>query len=256
MTDPRLERDIDPPLPRRPRKTLGESLALSVASDIRQGAYVSGEELPSEQQLAERYGVSKRAVRDGLQLLSSQGLIKTRQGKRALVTDLTPVAVESYFELAMEDDESAVGEVLELRLAVETRAAALAAVRRTPEQLSRMRAALQLLEDAKDDLDARLPADLEFHGALLAASGNRFFIAVAESLAAALASERIQAGRTADAGGIEHAESTRQHSTLFQAIESRDGAAAEEAMRAIIERSQSYVTKREPDLTPPRTGGA
>lgn len=229
---------------RAPRPTLGENLARAVAADIRAGVYVSGQELPSEQQLADLYSMSKRAVRDGLQLLSSQGLIKTHQGKRALVTELTPVAVESYFELAMERDEAAISELLEFRLAVEPSAARLAAVRRQPEHLRRLQAALALLRDADDDLDARLPADLEFHAAMLEAASNRFFSAVVQSLASALASERIQAGRTADAVGIEHAESTRQHAVLLDAIEAGDPAGAEDAMRAIIERSQRYITKQ------------
>ncbi|MFC7716086.1 FadR/GntR family transcriptional regulator [Nonomuraea recticatena] len=120
----------------RDREPLGTRVAALITEHIGRHGLADGDELPSEAKLAEEYGVSQRIVRDALRALSQQGVIRTRQGKRAVVSELRPVAVHSYFKLAMEADGSAIDELIELRLALETKAAGLAATRISPRSSS------------------------------------------------------------------------------------------------------------------------
>ena len=101
-----------------------------------------GDELPSEQELGEMFGVSKRVVREALRALAAQGVVQTSQGKRAVVGDTSPVAIEAYFRFMQRMERDCVAELYELREVIEVAAAALAARRATEDDTARARRAV------------------------------------------------------------------------------------------------------------------
>lgn len=222
------------------RVPLGVQIAARIRQHIKAQGLVSGDPLPSESELAEQYGASLRAVRDALRALSNQGIIRTHQGKRAVVSDLRPVAVEHYFRFVVDADADAVDELLELRLALETKAAALAAERSTEEDIAALRRILDDLTGSGTDLDRRIPLDLAFHDGIVRASRNRFFLGIVEALSETLAAERLRGAELTQAVGLTHVETNAQHQALLLALESRDPALAEQCMRAILERARGY----------------
>ncbi|MFI9557922.1 FadR/GntR family transcriptional regulator [Nonomuraea endophytica] len=222
----------------RGRALLGTRVAALITDYIRKQGLKEGDELPSEAKLAEEYGVSQRVVRDAFRSLSQQGVIRTRQGKRAVVSELRPVAVHSYFRLAMEADGSAIDELVEMRLALETKAAGLAAARITDRELEGLRALLEEADAVGDDLQRRVELDLAFHLGIVKAARNRFFTAVLEALSDVLANEREKGKELTEFLGETHAESDAEHKALLLGLGTRDAALAEQQMRAHLERVQ------------------
>jgi GntR family transcriptional regulator, transcriptional repressor for pyruvate dehydrogenase complex len=222
----------------RGRALLGTRVAGLITEHIRKLGLAEGDELPSEASLAQEYGVSQRVVRDAFRALSQQGVIRTRQGKRAVVSELRPVAVHSYFRLAMEADGSAIDELVEMRLALETKAAGLAATRITDRELEALRGLLAEADQAGADLPRRVELDLAFHLGIVKAARNRFFTAVLEALSDVLATEREKGKELTEFLGETHAESDAEHQALLLGLGTRDAALAEQQMRTHLERVQ------------------
>ncbi len=223
---------------KRSRLPMWVEVAGLLRRSIADGGLAAGDPLPSEADLAGQFGVSLRVVREALRKLTNQGLVETRQGKRAVVTGLRPVAIEDYFRFAVDGDNTAYGELLELRLALESQAAALAAERADANHLARLHAIMNRLAQA--DMPDRVTLDLEFHGAIAAASGNRFFSAMLEALREVLAAERRAGGERIEAAGLDHRETNAQHQALLEAIAQRKPDLADQRMREIVIRAQRY----------------
>jgi GntR family transcriptional repressor for pyruvate dehydrogenase complex len=116
----------------------------------------------------------------------------------------------------------------ETRLAIEPAAARLAAQRATKAQLRTLHEIHAELEAAPDTA-AAIEADLAFHRALAEASGNLMFRLILDSLAEiGIASRERTIGRIGKQTAIDH------HGKIIAAIENREPAAAERAMRAHI----------------------
>ncbi|WP_283137107.1 FadR/GntR family transcriptional regulator [Rhizohabitans arisaemae] len=225
---------------RHTRVPLGKQIADQLRELIKTEGLGDGDPLPSESDLAARYGVSQRVVRDALRTLANQGVVATHQGKRATVSSLRPVAVEDYFRLAVDVDQDAIDELLELRLAIETKAAGLAATRSTVEEIAELRIIMAQLSEAEDDLTRRVELDMAFHDKIAHASRNRFFQSILDALAEALTAERHRGGELTEAAGLTHAETNTQHQALLLALEARDTQLAEQCMRAILERARQH----------------
>nr|WP_246211689.1 FCD domain-containing protein [Phytoactinopolyspora alkaliphila] len=215
---------------------MGASVAGKIAEYIRRESLVEGDPLPSEAVLADEYNVSQRVVRDALRALSQQGVIRTRQGKRAVVSSLRPVAVRGYFQHAVAGDSSAIHELLELRQAIETRAAGSAALHLTADELANLAAVLDEAEAEDLTTARRVELDLAFHRAIVRHSGNRFFDGILEVLTDTLTEERRRGKQLTEHAGGTHETSDREHRSILRALEARDSFLAEQAMRAHLER--------------------
>jgi DNA-binding GntR family transcriptional regulator len=180
----------------------------SLKADILGGDLAPGTPI-SEAERAEALGISRTPIREAMQQLAQEGLIEVFPKRGTFVSRLSARDVRESFEL---------------REAVETFAARLAAERRTPDDLDRMRDALSDVPTAgREGHYARLA---DFHGLIVAAAQNRYLqqsfdgttdrIDLASRMAA-----RIPAPQPPDAS----------HHAIFDAIERGDGPAAEEAMR-------------------------
>lgn len=156
------------------RGSLTEAVIEQLVVRIDAGTYGSGEKLPSEQALCQEFGVSRTVVREAVASLRLGGRLTARQGVGIFVPDGKTRRLE--FEVSPDDDIRNALTILELRLAVEIEAVALAAARRTPNNLSDITAAF----DRFNALDSSRPhelaeADFVFHLAIARATGNLHF---------------------------------------------------------------------------------
>jgi DNA-binding GntR family transcriptional regulator len=167
-----------------------------------------------QEDLAEELGVSRTPVREALRRLAAEGLVEMRTNRGARVADI---------------DQGGMRGAYDARLVVEPGAARLAAARRLPEPLARMRAAVAAQRRSLRSVERSFEANREFHLALVAASGNDYLLQLVERLWVA----RI--GATIYERQVETQErmvlDVREHEQILDAIEAGDGRRAESLTR-------------------------
>ena len=131
--------------------------------------------LPTERQLAESLGISRRSVRRALEVLEAEGLVWRRQGAGTFAGPRPDTLTEH------EGLEANFSEVMEVRLRLEPQLAQLAALRASPGAIARMRDLIVRLEDS-DDADGRELWDSALHREIARAAGNRFFLMIFDSM--------------------------------------------------------------------------
>ncbi|RMI29977.1 GntR family transcriptional regulator [Nocardia stercoris] len=135
-----------------------QQLCRAVRDDIISGVHAPGDRL-TEEALAERYGVSRVPVREALRTLEAEGFAQSRPYAGVFVAELT---------------EPEAADLLEIRARIEPLCAARAAVRRTPEQLGRLKELTALGQDAVRGgrLEELARLNSRFHEVLAEASGS------------------------------------------------------------------------------------
>src|SRR5699024_11015137 len=109
---------------------------------IQDGTFPADEKLPSETELAKMFAVSRAPIREALSILSATGVIESRQGGGSWVRQVELSGFLEQMAIEMVEIEQ-VFDLLEMREIIETEACALAAKRRTEEDLRRLEQALQ-----------------------------------------------------------------------------------------------------------------
>ncbi|MGV0810777.1 FadR/GntR family transcriptional regulator [Mycolicibacterium boenickei] len=138
-----------------------------------------GQKLPSESELIDEFGVSRTVVREAVTRLRAEGLVETFQGRGSFVLAV-PEPTSFTVESAAIRTHHDVLDMVDFRLGVECEAAALAAARIDTASAEAVRSALTDFGAATPD-DA-VEADFRFHRAIAAASGNRFYVDLVDSL--------------------------------------------------------------------------
>ena len=233
-----------------------EALTRLVAS----GEYAPGARLPPELELASRFGVSRTVVREAVARLKSAGLVESRQGSGVFVREPN---LEMRFQLdprAIRGSAAAVLEVLEIRRALESEAAALAATRHTRAQLAEIRAALASIAREEAAGKDGVRSDMDLHRAIARASGNRHFPALWDFIGP-LAQVAIRATRANEARRTDFAGQVREeHRALVEAIARRDARAARAAALRHMDMAEIRIRAADPDswtgAEAPRPGAA
>ncbi|MGC9185352.1 MAG: GntR family transcriptional regulator [Thiomonas sp.] len=163
---------------------LSDSVASILEKRILEGSLRAGERLPSERELAEQLGVSRPSLREALQKLAAKGLVRTRQGGGTVVTDRLQASFVDPWKDMLSGHPALQHDLLEFRHMLEGQAAQLAAERANDFDIKRIDAAFHTLEAAyqKDELDACIKADVDFHQAIAEASHNVLIAHLSASL--------------------------------------------------------------------------
>lgn len=153
------------------RKKLYEEVCDQIISSISSGELPPGTRLPSEQRLADSFQVSRTAVREALRTLESSGYLEVRTTGTYICDATFDKAVAPMMSRLIKD-ESAVDDLLELRLLLEPAAAALASLRITEEEILKLDENVKQMEKwiRQDRSYAQL--DSKFHNQLIAACHN------------------------------------------------------------------------------------
>ena len=230
--------------PLAPGRNLTSEVVTRISQEIRSGRLQPGTRLPTEQVLMTAMGVSRTVVREAIAALRADGLVTTRQGSGAFVaadTSRVPFRIEPEGLHSIKD----VLEVMELRLAVEVEAAALAAERATAERLDRIHRALRAIETAIDKGDGAVNEDFTFHRAIAEASGNPRFTQLLEFLGRHVIPR--QSIRVSLSTAAEHRNYLiliqNEHHRIYDAIRDREPARSRKTMRAHLTRSFNRYRK-------------
>ena len=203
-----------------------EDIVRQVRALIADGHLKSGDRLPPERDLAERFRVSRTSVREALRSLQSRGLIEIRAGEGAFVRDVSVEALVEPLALVILPYREAVGELFEARRLLEPAIAALAARRATRDELSEMERILA--EQAHEVARGRtgMAQDSALHAAIAAAAHNRAIVRIVNALVDLLAQSREESLHTPGRPRRSH----QDHRRILGAIRRRDEAGARRAM--------------------------
>jgi DNA-binding FadR family transcriptional regulator len=218
------------PVARRPH--LAEHIARSLSDEIASGRLRPGDRLPTEQFLSQNFGVSRNVVREGIATLRAQGLIQSRQGVGVFVSAApqspAPLPRESAPVL---DGDNTIRNMFEVRAVLESQAAALTASHMTASKLKTIQAAVLRMQYEGEPTLETVNADLDFHRAVAAASGNDYLEAmirtVLEPMRALITMTFARRGPVFS--NIPHA-ARGEHEELVQAFIDRNAAAARQIM--------------------------
>jgi DNA-binding FadR family transcriptional regulator len=219
-----------------------------VAEDLLQlildGTFPVGGALPSESELAVRFGVSRLTVREAIRSLVPTRVLDVQQGRSTLVNPTdhwSPLDGRLLLARSRVDGDPLLlpRRLLEARRAVEVAIVELAAVRRQEQHLERMRALHQQMLDghARGDAVATAEADFAFHTALFEAADNVFLVALFEPLTSVLRAMRQETSTVPDF----RSHALDRHAAILRAVEAGDPARARAAMEAHLQQTEDDV---------------
>jgi GntR family transcriptional repressor for pyruvate dehydrogenase complex len=207
---------------------LYEQIVQQVEDSIHKGALKPGDQLPPERELAEQFGVSRTAVREAVKALREKGLVEAYPGRGTFITDGSSHSIRQSLDRLMRSGREGFAFLAETREILEPELAALATTRADDEALRAMREQVAVMDESKQDPEAFIEADLDFHLALAEAAGNPIILSLIDSIVGLLREQRI--GIFQVEGGAERGQ--YHHKRILDAVEHRDAAGAREAMRA------------------------
>lgn len=218
------------------RSRLSDHAAERIRLLIEEQGIAPGSRLPSERELSRQLGVGRTSVREGLRTLEMIGLIETVPSKGVYLREGTAGPLDKLITSWLSIHKGTVHDLIELREAVETQAACLAANRAAPPLIASMEQAVIAMRWAKDAEDAErfVDADTAFHDAVAEASGNALLRRALASIAREIVTFRMA---TALLGQTVLERSLADHERVLSAIKARDASAAGAAMREHIVRT-------------------
>jgi DNA-binding FadR family transcriptional regulator len=202
------------------------------------GTFPENSILPRDADLQRRYGVSRTVLREALKTLAAKGLVqpKAKIGTRVLARDgwnlFDPDILQWHVETGA-IDANFLFSLQEMRLALEPQAAALAALRRTEEQLKELRASVERMADPNVTGDEFVQHDLRLHIGVADASNNPFMRAIGGLIEVALATTFGVSSPIPNTD--RHKLIVERHRDIVIAIKRRDPVAARAAMRQVIQ---------------------
>ncbi|WP_321818714.1 FadR/GntR family transcriptional regulator [Paraburkholderia sp. J69-2] len=189
---------------------------------FKERGYESGERLPSERALAERFGVGRNALREALSTLSALRVIESRPNSgiylRRMSTDSSFETIVLLTEMGSEPSMKEVKETLEVRWALEMRGVQLACERRTEADLDSLASVIDATQAVLSNKGNISVQDTAFHMALARCTHNEVLVRLLNSFYRISESRRFALFADPKRGAI----SAAQHESLYEAIKKRD----------------------------------
>src|SRR5262249_46636938 len=146
-----------------PKRRATADAITAIQEQIRSGRLVPGARLPSERALSESLGVSRPTVREAVQSLAAMNILHVRHGAGIFVSSLDLDELLTRMRFALELSEPTVDNLFEVRIALEPRAAELAAKRATDEQIAGIVECAGRLGRRGSSPEELLELDVELH---------------------------------------------------------------------------------------------
>jgi GntR family transcriptional repressor for pyruvate dehydrogenase complex len=218
-------------LPKLSRETLAEQAVRNLLAFIEQQNLKPGGQLPPETQLAADLGVSRPIIREALKSLEGKGIIEVRNGKSPIIKPLDSEPLQNFFVRATQIEHEAIIDLIELRKCIELQCAALAAERRTDEQLCELAEIAAQMRKHLYEPQRYVELDHAFHEQIAAMTHNQMFQYMVKAMRTTI-SDVLQepSRRDLTPEQIDHVQ--EGHELIYQSIAQRDVAAATSLMAA------------------------
>ena len=222
---------------------LAQQVTARLAARIQDGVFPVGEKLPSESEIVRQEGVSRTVVREAISKLQAAGLVETRHGIGTFVREPSSnghLGLEPSVVTAAGD----VMELLEVRIAIESEVAALAALRRTEDHLRSMMTAMQNFSKEMQHGENAVKPDFQFHLGMARASGNRYFWEILNTLGAkGIPRSRLGIDQESPQGQEYLMRVNNEHEDIYNAIARGDPEAARAAIRNHLGNSRERMRR-------------
>lgn len=214
------------------RNSLVEMVFNTLKENVLSGKLSEGEMLPSQEVLAEQFGVSRTVIRESIKQLSSLGLVKSHQGRGTFVQSANAKTVLAPMLDAFYLNESSTRELMETRLYLEKAMARLAAKRVEPEGITSLQRIFETMRQraTSGDTEGYAIADFSFHLKLAEISKNSILAGILENLREIIHEFMKSYGRIE--GAIERAMNC--HERILDALAEKDPEMAEREMQLHI----------------------
>jgi GntR family transcriptional repressor for pyruvate dehydrogenase complex len=232
-----MRKPTRPPRPARHADGGAAKVVAFVRDLIDRGRVRPGDRLSTERELAVQIGVGRASVRAGFRALSAMGIIRSRHGSGACISDVPSLASEPLSFLAALHGFTG-EQMYEARRVLEVGAAGLAAERATPDQIASLADEVASLFERMGDPLRFLNHDITFHRIVAEASGNPIIGTLVETVSALYYDRRRRtAEQASDRDLIDAAEA---HRRIYQAIRAHDAEAARRAMHEHLLQAAAY----------------
>jgi GntR family transcriptional repressor for pyruvate dehydrogenase complex len=199
----------------------------------------SGTYLPSEGDLANNLGVGKSTIREAVQILESRGLVQRISGKGIQIVDNCRDATATMLKLLLLRGNTSVGELLEIRNAIEVKAAFWSAQRATEDEIKRLAKILEIMQSNSSPLDKYYAADLDFHLNVAKAAHNKGLTLLIETLRPLLQKAILACAKT-----IKRPELNKPyHGQIFEAIKEKNAKKSAITMEEHLEGTKDLLKR-------------
>jgi GntR family transcriptional regulator, transcriptional repressor for pyruvate dehydrogenase complex len=238
---------VETPRPRTHERT-HETVLAWIERELGAGRLRLGDRLPGERALAERIGVSRPSVREGLRVLEAMGVLRTAVGSgpesgAAIVAD-PAAALTSALRLHLGTGHLPLADLVQVRVLLESWAVGRAAAAGDPAAIDRAAALLDAMDDRNLSADDFLELDVEFHLALTEAAGNVLVQAVMTGLRGAIQGYVRDAVPRLPSWDRTAQRLRRQHRAMLAAVREKD---AELAARRVTRHIERFYTEAQLD---------
>lgn len=197
---------------------------------VADGTFAPGSKLPPERTLAERFGVNRTSLRHALTALEIMGIVTRRVGDGTYLSIDSRLMLTAPMDFLVLVEGISFQDLMEARIIIEPALAWRAAQRADPDQLEAIRRAVGRMQESGGNVPVLVEADVAFHEAVAAASGNmtcqRMFAAIHQTLMRLVKH---------NAQGEEYRRKVARHRHIYAAIKRREPEVAAERMRSHLE---------------------
>jgi len=215
------------------RKRLYEEVATSIKQAIFSGEYRRGDKLPSENELATLFGVSRPVVREAVRYLEITGLLSVRQGATggAFVSGITSRVLKENVTDLITLGQVSVGHLTEMRSHIDPEISRLAALRADTADLTKLKQSVAISKDPEIGFLDEVENNARFHRLLGRASKNLFY-SIIEDIMMDFTVNFLQTVQQAQ----EILHEPDEHEDILQAVIDRDPERAAQITRGHIQK--------------------
>jgi GntR family transcriptional regulator, transcriptional repressor for pyruvate dehydrogenase complex len=199
-----------------------------------------GDVLPPERELAQKFGVSRSSVRDAIRSLELIGLLEPQQGRGTVVCEPSGNAVMGSLSALIRQKRKLVKELLDVRKLVEPALARRAAPHVSDSQIAELEQLLERQSSKVRNGELAIEEDNEFHYLIALAADNAVLLQIVDVLMDTLHETREKSLQT----GGRPLKSLAGHQRILAALQRRDPAASEKAMRQHLEEIEAIVLRK------------
>lgn len=219
-------------------KSIPELIFHEMARLVTEGLLKPGDRLPSESELAERFGVGRSSLREAMRALQLLGIVEVIQGKGTFLrqTYMLPLATDWVRLSGM----GLISQVMEARQIIEVAIAQLAAERATEEDIAAMRTAIRQAEEAHGDPVRCGEASVNFHQALAEATHNEVLALMYKTVRDLY----LETARQTQVTPANAEDRLHDHRRILECVEQQNPEMASKLMAEHIEKGRQFLVTR------------